>query len=119
MAASVTSWLTRPALLRTLVSHMRLAVRLVREPRVSMIVKVVPMLTALYVISPLDLVPDVIPILGQLDDLGVVLLSLEGFVKLCPAGVVDFHRGAIAANRRYAPMSARDEFIEAEWRRED
>jgi hypothetical protein len=37
---------------------------------------------------------------------------------MCPAGPVAFHRGAIAEARPYSPMSATDDVIEAEWRRD-
>lgn len=118
MAARMTSWLSRPGLLRTLLSQMRLAIRLVREPGVPLLTKALPLLAALYLFSPADLVPDVIPLLGQIDDVGVVLISLEVFLRLCPPGAVAFHRAAIAQGRRYGPMSPADDFIDAEWRRE-
>ena len=113
----MTSWLLRPSLLRTLFSHARLAIRLVREPRVGFLAKTLPVLVAAYVISPLDFVPDVIPVLGQIDDLGVLLFSLEAFPRLCPAEAVAFHRAAIDQGRRYSPMPATDQIIDAEWRR--
>ena len=119
MAARVTSWLSWPSLLRTLVSHVRLTVRLLREPRVPRLIKALPVLAALYVISPLDFVPDVFPVLGQLDDLGVILVALEAFLKLCPAGAVDFHQTAIAQGRKYDPMPLAGEVIDAEFRREE
>jgi uncharacterized membrane protein YkvA (DUF1232 family) len=118
MAARVTSGLSRPGLLRTLLSQVRLAVRLVREPRVPLLTKGLPLLAALYVVSPLDLVPDVIPVLGQLDDLGIVLVALEAFLRLCPEPALVFHRAAIAQGRKYSAMSRADDFIDAEWRRE-
>ena len=118
MGARIASWLSRPGLLRTLLSQARLAIRLVRDPAVPWLTKLVPTLAALYLISPVDLVPDVLPLLGQLDDLGVVLISLEVFLKLCPAASVAFHREAIAQGRGYGPMSPADSFIDAEWRRE-
>lgn len=118
MAARVTSWLLRPGLLVTLLSRMRLAVRLVREPRVALLTKAIPLLAALYVISPLDLVPDVLPVLGQLDDLTFVLATLEIFLRLCPAGAAEFHRAAIVEGRKYSPMSQADDFLDTEWRRD-
>jgi uncharacterized membrane protein YkvA (DUF1232 family) len=117
MAAGVTSWLTRPGLLRRLWSQARLAIRLLREPRVPVAIKAVVLLAALYVIFPLDFLPDFLPGLGQLDDLGIAAVALELFLKLCPAGPKAFHAVAITQGRHYAPMPATDDVIEAEWRR--
>jgi len=117
MASRVTSLLSWHSLLRMLVSHLRLAVRLLREPAVPLLTKVIPVLAAVYVVSPIDLVPDFIPILGQLDDLGVVLFALESFLKLCPAQAVDFHRSALTGGRKYTAMPTEGEIIDVEFRR--
>ena len=109
------SW---PPLLRTLLSHVRLTLRLLREPRVPPLVKAVPILAGLYLVSPVDVVPDIIPILGQLDDLGVILLALETFLKWCPSQAVGFHRAAMAQGRKYGPMPPAGEVIDAEFRRD-
>jgi uncharacterized membrane protein YkvA (DUF1232 family) len=89
-----------------------------REPRVPLTIKALPLLAGLYLISPLDLVPDVLPLLGQFDDLGLVLFALEVFLRLCPAEALAFHRTAIAQSRGYAPMTQTDSFIDAEYRHE-
>jgi uncharacterized membrane protein YkvA (DUF1232 family) len=78
--------------------------------------KAVPVIALLYVLSPIDLVPDFIPGLGQLDDLGVILAALELFVRLCPSPAQAFHREAVAQRRPYAPMASTDDDIEAEFR---
>jgi uncharacterized membrane protein YkvA (DUF1232 family) len=117
MATRVTSWLSRPSMVRTLLSHLRVSVRLLREPRVPVIFKVIPLLAAGYVISPLDFVPDVLPIIGQLDDLGIVYIALEAFLRVCPTDAVDFHREAVARGRRFSPMPAAGETIDAEFHR--
>jgi uncharacterized membrane protein YkvA (DUF1232 family) len=101
-----------------LIRQARLALRLLRDPRVPWVTKAVPVMAALYLIVPLDLVPDVFPILGQLDDLGVAAVALETFLRLSPAGARTFHETAIAHGRRYSPMAPGDEIIDAEWRRE-
>jgi len=118
VAARVTSWLSWPSLVQTLVSHLRLTVRLLREPGVPLLTKACPILAALYVISPLDFIPDFLPVLGQLDDLGVILIALEAFLKLSPAGAVDFHRAALAQGRRFGPMPAAGEIIRSSWPRD-
>jgi uncharacterized membrane protein YkvA (DUF1232 family) len=117
--ARITSLLSLPSLARTLVSHVRLTLRLLREPGVPLLTKTVPILAALYVLSPLDFVPDVLPVLGQLDDLGMILVALEAFLNLCPAGAVDFHRGALTQGRKYSPMPPAGEIIDAEFHREE
>lgn len=119
------SWITRPALLRTLVLRLRLATRLLREPAVPWLVKSVALLPLVYVAVPIDLLPDVVPLLGQLDDLGVVIAMVEAFLALCPGPAVDFHRQALEAGRRFGPMGrgggegggTGGEVIDAEWRR--
>ena len=112
-------WLWWPSLVRTVVSQARLTLRLLREPRVPLLTKSLPILAAAYVISPLDFIPDVLPLIGEIDDLAIVVIAIGAFVKLCPAGAVDFHRAGIAEGRRYSPMTSADEVIDAEFRRED
>ena len=119
MPARVSRWLSFPGLVRTLMSHVRLTLRLLREPRVPALVKAVPILAYLYIVSPVDFVPDVLPIVGQLDDLGILMLALEAFLRWCPQPAVDFHRAALDQGRRYGPMPAAGAVIDAEFRRED
>jgi len=116
MFPRLTAWVARTGLLRTLFSHTRLAVRLVREPRVPVLFKGLPIAALLYLVSPLDFIPDVIPVLGQLDDISFLLVALESFLKLCPDSAVAFHRAAIAQGRRFTPMVPGKDVIEAEWR---
>lgn len=103
MAVRTTSWLSIPSLLRTLTAHVRLSLRLLREPAVPLLIKLLPFVALAYLVSPIDGVPDFIPLLGQLDDLGVVLLALESFLKLCPETVVAHHRAAMASGRPFSP----------------
>jgi uncharacterized membrane protein YkvA (DUF1232 family) len=119
MAIHGSSRLLRPPALCSLLLQARLAIRLMREPRVPVLLKTIPVLAALYVISPIDLVPDLVPVLGQLDDLGIIVAALELFTRLSPSGAQAFHREAIGRRRAYSPMSPTDDVIEPEWRRVD
>ncbi len=111
----VTSLLARPGLFRTLVADVRVAARLMREPRVPIVLKALPVLASIYLISPLDFIPDVLPLLGQIDDLGIAVIALKAFIALCPSSAATFHREALAQGRRYSPMSPADEIIDAEF----
>jgi uncharacterized membrane protein YkvA (DUF1232 family) len=75
----------------SIIRQFRLAWRLLWDPRVSLWVKLAPFFTALYIISPLDFIPDTILGLGQIDDLGALLLGLQLFVELTPDAIVWQH----------------------------
>jgi uncharacterized membrane protein YkvA (DUF1232 family) len=116
MAISVAKWIGRPGLMAAIVADLRLAVRLLREPAVPLLVKSLPIAAVLYVVSPLDFIPDVIPGIGEIDDLVIVLFGLKAFLRLCPAAVTAYHREAIAEGRGFSPMMSRDAVIDAEFR---
>ena len=73
----------------------RLALRLARDSRVPMVAKLVLGGTLLYLVSPVDVVPDWLPIAGQADDIAVLLAGLNMFIKACPRWLVDEHSGKI------------------------
>ncbi len=50
---------------------------LARDPRLPLRVRLLPLLVVAYVASPIDLVPDFIPVLGQLDDIAFARLVLQ------------------------------------------
>jgi uncharacterized membrane protein YkvA (DUF1232 family) len=118
MAIRISSWLSRPSTMRSLYQQLKLAVRLLREPRVPAPLKAIPGLALVYTLSPVDFIPDILPVIGQLDDLAVLAFTLQLFIRMCPNAVQTFHRDAIAEGRPYEPMPARDNVIDGKWRRE-
>jgi len=54
------------------------------DGRVPKRVKFVPFLLALYLAMPFDLIPDFIPVLGYVDDVGVIIVAMIVMVKLTP-----------------------------------
>ncbi|MDN5928774.1 MAG: DUF1232 domain-containing protein [Hyphomicrobiales bacterium] len=74
-----------------------------RDPRVPWYAKVAAGAVAAYALSPIDLIPDFIPILGYLDDLIVVPLGILLAVKLVPAELMAEFRAEAA--RRSIPSS--------------
>ena len=86
--------------MKQLMDNARLAWRLMGDRRVSTLVKVgIPLLIALYFFSPLDFIPDFLLGLGQLDDLGVILLGLGLIVRFSPPTVVEEHRRALGVSQ--------------------
>lgn len=57
------------------------------DPRTPLLSKLVPWLVLAYALSPLDLIPDFIPVLGYLDDLLLLPLGLWLSCKMIPAEV--------------------------------
>jgi len=80
-------------------SFVKLFSRLVRDPRVSLSPKLILLAVLAYVILPGDLVPDFLLGLGQVDDLLVIFLGLNLFLRLCPRAIVREHVQVIAAGR--------------------
>jgi uncharacterized membrane protein YkvA (DUF1232 family) len=67
-----------------------------RDPRTPWFAKALAILVAAYALSPIDLIPDFIPVLGLLDDLVLVPLGIWAVLKLIPEGVMTEHRAAAA-----------------------
>lgn len=61
---------------------------MLRDSRVPIYVKILPAVAVLYLLSPFDIIPGFLPIIGQLDDLGLLMLALGLFVRLAPREVV-------------------------------
>jgi uncharacterized membrane protein YkvA (DUF1232 family) len=87
-------------LLLHLPSFAKLYWRLFRDHRVSLLPKALLVLIAIYLLSPLDVVPELIPVVGAMDDFAVALGGLWLFIRLCPPPVVREQVAAIAAEAR-------------------
>ena len=71
-----------------------------RDPRVPMIAKLVAGLVAAYALSPIDLIPDLIPVLGYLDDVLLVPLGILLAVRLIPVPVMEDLRQRAASRQK-------------------
>ena len=120
MATGLKRWRSLPAVTRSVYAILRLAVRLLRDPQVPALLKALPVVGAAYVLSPLDFVPDIFPIIGQMDDLAIIVMAVEALKRLAPSHVVAHHEAAIAQGRAYSPTSSTpSDYIDAEWRRDE
>jgi uncharacterized membrane protein YkvA (DUF1232 family) len=75
-----------------------------RDPRVPWYAKALAALVAGYALSPIDLIPDFIPVLGYLDDVILVPLGIAAVIRLIPPDVMAEHR-AMAAAAQDRPVS--------------
>jgi uncharacterized membrane protein YkvA (DUF1232 family) len=71
-----------------------------RDPRTPLAAKLVAGAVAAYALSPVDLIPDFIPVLGYLDDLLLVPAGIWLAVRLIPAALFDEFRAAAESRER-------------------
>ena len=89
-----------------LVLRLKLILRLIGDQRIYPFLKLLPIAAAIYIISPLDLIPGaVLPVIGALDDAAVLWLGTTLFVELCPDEVVREHTNAL---QNVVPATWRD-----------
>src|SRR5574338_684163 len=69
----------------------RLLGRLLKDARVPTAEKALFLAAIVYVVSPLDFIPDVFPFIGQVDDIYVVVLTLLRLINRTDASVVREH----------------------------
>jgi len=69
----------------------------VRDPRTPMAARIIAALVVAYALSPIDLIPDFVPVLGYLDDLIIVPLGLALVLRLIPdALMADYRASAVS-----------------------
>jgi uncharacterized membrane protein YkvA (DUF1232 family) len=68
-----------------------------RDPRTPLFAKLVGLLIAAYALSPIDLIPDFIPVLGLLDDAILIPAGVWLFARLVPPALMAEHRATAEA----------------------
>ncbi|MBV8271839.1 MAG: DUF1275 domain-containing transporter [Cupriavidus sp.] len=71
-----------------------------RDSRTPWYAKALALVVAAYALSPIDLIPDFIPVLGYLDDVVLVPLGVLLVIRLIPAEVMEEHRAAARSAAR-------------------
>lgn len=88
-------------------AQLRVAYFAARDPRLPWAARLLALAVVAYALSPIDLIPDFIPVLGLLDDLLIVPLGLALVLRLTPPAVLDAaRRRAAAAGRLPASRTA-------------
>ena len=102
---------SRGGILFDLTQRIKLILRLIRDPRVHPLLKLVPIGSLVYLIFP-DLAP------GPFDDAAVIWLGAYLFVELCPPEVVQEHMAAlnqVVPGEWRDPTQGEDEVVDAEY----
>ncbi|MCB8924735.1 MAG: DUF1232 domain-containing protein [Ardenticatenaceae bacterium] len=81
--------LVNPHYWKKIWTEIKLVGQLMKDGRVPIYAKVLPVVVGLYLLSPFDLIPGFLPVIGQLDDFGLLLMGLSTFIRLAPAEVIE------------------------------
>jgi uncharacterized membrane protein YkvA (DUF1232 family) len=100
------SWKEKAKGLKTEVYALCLAMK---DSRVPWYAKVLMALTIGYAISPIDLIPDFIPVIGQIDDLIIVPAGIALVIKMMPKTVMEEYRRKALAE----PVNTRTKWVVA------
>lgn len=76
-------------------SKLALGRAVLSDQRVPLGAKLVAPAIVLYLLMPFDIIPDFIPVLGQIDDLLVIAGGLWLFLRLCPPDIIDSHLASL------------------------
>lgn len=77
--------------LKRLPNYVRLATAMAKDPRVPRQAKAALFVGGGYLLSPIDLIPGIIPVAGQIDDLYVVLAALRQAIRFTPDDIAREH----------------------------
>ena len=101
----------------------RLLGRLLRDSRVPLRAKLLVLATGVYILSPFDLVPDIIPLHGWIDDVLALLLSSVMFVGMVPGEVMWEHLRGLNSQTPPDPRAGKPDrggdVIDGDYRRVD
>ena len=86
------------SIVRDFLMRVKLIWSLMKDGRISPLLKVIPVLGVLYLVMPIDFVSEIaLPLVGELDDAAVLWLTSYVFVELCPPELVVQHVKALTA----------------------
>lgn len=76
---------------------LRLALSLVRDSRIPLVVRAIPPGLILYLATPIDLIPDFIPVLGHVDDAVILIVGVGLLLRFTPRDVLGGHVSRLEA----------------------
>ena len=95
--------------------YLNLAQALARDPTVSRQHKSALALGIGYAVSPIDLIPGIIPVVGQLDDLAALLLGIRQALRGCPEEVAAAHLARVGLSQTALDADLRTVAVAGVW----
>lgn len=105
---------TDPTVIQEIWRSAVLVWRLMLDGRVSFLPKLILPIILFYILSPLDVIPDVLVGLGQLDDIALIFLGIKLFIHLCPPDIVAEHRRSLTGGN--VATSSRPDYVDGTYR---
>ena len=90
----------------------RLIWKLILDRRISIFPKLIIPAVLIYFLSPIDLVPDILPVLGHLDDILIILPALIAFFLMIPKNIISEHTQNIKSSKK----NTQDTIIDGSYR---
>jgi uncharacterized membrane protein YkvA (DUF1232 family) len=81
-------------------SKLRLALALARDSRIPLVVRAIPPGLVLYLATPIDLIPDFIPVIGHLDDMVILIVGVGLLLRFTPRDVLEDHVARLESAER-------------------
>lgn len=100
-----------PGFFREAWQQARLVYHLLRDRDVPFYLKLVPFVAVVYILWPVDFLPDLLPFLGQLDDLTALLVGSKVFIELAPPHIVARYMDEIRVADGFGPDPSVNEKI--------
>jgi hypothetical protein len=104
---------TQGGALRDLLLRLKLIGNLMLDGRVNPLIKLIPVASLVYLVSPVDLIMG-IPFLSALDDTAVLALGAYLFIEMCPPAVVGEYVRRLASNVDIVDKQAKSDVIDGE-----
>ena len=107
-------------LINTFVRYLKLIWLLIKDKRVNIFLKILPVAALVYLVSPLDFISGLtFPVIGALDDAAILWVGTSLFIGLCPEDVVEEHKRTlenVISTTWSDPVDVDDEIVDVESR---
>jgi len=106
-------------LIQDVVRHIKLIWLLIQDKRINVFLKILPIASLVYLVSPIDMLPGmVVPVVGALDDAAIIWIGTSLFISLCPEDIVNEHTLSLekTLTGTWNNPQGEDEIVDAEAR---